>query len=110
MLLQTSLFSRWSLPLKARLIFQEDEESLSKPWIPPEVKYLLKSFHMFGEFDPSVFLEVSHSVSFLPSLFKTQSRVRRKIPKIGKVLIAQYLLGICSVVWACSCLAPQSLV
>jgi hypothetical protein len=37
---------------------QEDEESLSKLWIPPEVKYLLKSFHMFGEFDPSVFAEV----------------------------------------------------
>jgi len=70
-LLQIWIYQR----LKARLTFQEDEESLSKPWIPPEVKYLLKSFHMFGEFDPSVFLEVSglsHSVSFLLSLYKTQ--------------------------------------
>jgi hypothetical protein len=38
---------------------KEEEESLSKTWIPPEVKYLLKSFHMFGDFDPSVFAEVS---------------------------------------------------
>lgn len=37
---------------------EEEEESLSRTWIPAEVKYLLKSFHMFGEFDPSVFAEI----------------------------------------------------
>ena len=50
-------------------ILQEDEESLSKSWIPPEVKYLLKSFHMFGEFDPSLFAEVSLVCLLLCDLF-----------------------------------------
>ena len=29
-----------------------------RPWVPPELRYLLNSFHMFGQFDPSVFTEV----------------------------------------------------
>lgn len=36
----------------------EDEEFMAASRVPPELKYLLNSFHMFGEFDPSVFSEL----------------------------------------------------
>ena len=37
----------------------EEEQEERRPWVPPELRYLLNSFHMFGQFDPAVFAEVS---------------------------------------------------
>ena len=37
---------------------EEEDELLQQTRVPPELKYLLNSFHMFGEFDPSVFSEL----------------------------------------------------
>ncbi|XP_023346328.1 neuropathy target esterase sws [Eurytemora carolleeae] len=36
---------------------EEEDESL-RSWVPPELKYLLNSFHMFGELDPAVFADI----------------------------------------------------
>ena len=44
-----------------------DEESVSLAgcWVPPELKYLLNSFHMFGQFDPALFAELYPSIESL---------------------------------------------
>jgi len=42
---------------------EEDSESLK--WVPPELKYLLNSFHMFGQFDPSYFAELYPAIESL---------------------------------------------
>ena len=53
-----------------------DEESDSRQgWVPPELKYLLNSFHMFGQFDPTLFAELypaieSHRVTAGQFLFR----------------------------------------
>jgi len=38
--------------------YLEEEEELQNSRVPPELKYLLNSFHMFGEFEPAVFSEL----------------------------------------------------
>ena len=43
-----------------------DEEDSLKPWVPPELKYLLNSFHMFGQFDPALFAELYPEIESLP--------------------------------------------
>jgi lysophospholipid hydrolase len=55
-----------------------DEDSISEAglgWVPPELTYLLNSFHMFGHFDQALFLELCQKIQsvHLPSgqyLFK----------------------------------------
>ena len=44
--------------------FDEEGENI-KSWVPPELKYLLNSFHMFGQFDPSLFAELYPSIESL---------------------------------------------
>ena len=43
----------------------EEEQEERRPWVPPELRYLLNSFHMFGQFDPTVFAEVYPSIETL---------------------------------------------
>ena len=43
---------------------EEDSENL-KARVPPELKYILNSFHMFGRFDPSAFTELFPSIESL---------------------------------------------
>jgi hypothetical protein len=38
--------------------YLDEDEELQQSRVPPELKYLLNSFHMFGELDPSVFSEL----------------------------------------------------
>ena len=44
-----------------------DEESVMPGggWVPPELRYLLNSFHMFGQFDPALFAELYPSIESL---------------------------------------------
>ena len=44
--------------------FDEESDSI-KTWVPPELKYLLNSFHMFGQFDPSLFAELYPAIESL---------------------------------------------
>ena len=43
----------------------EEEQEERRPWVPPELRYLLNSFHMFGQFAPAVFAEVYPSIETL---------------------------------------------
>jgi len=38
--------------------YLEEEDEGLRGWVPPELQYLLNSFHMLGEFDASVFNEI----------------------------------------------------
>ena len=38
--------------------FDEEVDTGKRGWVPPELRYLLNSFHMFGQFDPALFAEL----------------------------------------------------
>ena len=44
---------------------EEESVQLGGGWVPPELKYLLNSFHMFGQFDPALFAELYPSIESL---------------------------------------------
>ena len=43
----------------------DEETDGYKAWVPSELKYLLNSFHMFGQFDPSLFADLYPSIETL---------------------------------------------